>query len=235
MSKPYDAATKDLLELSPADWLTFLGQPAGKSVRLVGAELSTATTQADKVMLVEDVPPWVLHLELQANRDISLPRRLLRYNALLVGRHGWSVSSVVVLLRPAADGAELNGSYGDRHRIDGRESLFPYHIVRLWQVPVTAILAGGVGTLPLAPLAAVTQDDLPAVVRTMNERLAVEVSEETAARLWTATYVLMGLRFSKDLSARILQGVVAMEESVTYQEIVRKGMAQGWLRAWPKA
>ena len=107
MSEPYDVATKDLLELSPADWLTFLGQPAGKSVRLVGAELSTVTTQADKVMLVEDVPPWILHLELQANRDISLPRRLLRYNALLVGRHGWPVSSVVVLLRPSADGANL--------------------------------------------------------------------------------------------------------------------------------
>jgi len=45
--------------------------------------------------------------------------------------------------------------------------------------------------------------------------------------LWTATYVLMGLRYDLALAGELLKGVLAMEESVTYQEIIRKGEARG--------
>jgi predicted transposase YdaD len=46
-------------------------------------------------------------------------------------------------------------------------------------------------------------------------------------QLWTATYVLMGLRYSEELTNQLLREVGAMEESVTYQAIVRKGMQEG--------
>ena len=45
--------------------------------------------------------------------------------------------------------------------------------------------------------------------------------------LWTETYVLMGLRYNRALAAELLKGVREMEESVTYQEIIRKGKAEG--------
>src|SRR5262249_52103329 len=44
---------------------------------------------------------------------------------------------------------------------------------------------------------------------------------------WTATYVLMGLRYERELIDRLLQGVIEMEESVTYQGILEKGEARG--------
>jgi hypothetical protein len=37
----------------------------------------------------------------------------------------------------------------------------------------------------------------------------------------------MGLIHPKDLTERLLQGVIGMEESVTYQAIIQKGIAQG--------
>jgi predicted transposase YdaD len=220
VSKPYDATTKDLLETAPADWLAFLGHPAPGRVRLIDADLSTVTTAADKVFLVEEDPPWLLHLELQSGADASLPRRVLKYNVLLAERHGLPVSSSVVLLRAGAGGPELTGTYRDRHRLDGREHRFPYQV---WRQPVDAVLAGGIGTLPLAPLARVRRQELPGVIQRMRDRLAAEAPHPLAAKIWAATYVLMGLRYPEDLADRILQGVMAMEESVTYQAIVKRG------------
>ena len=48
MSKPYDAVTKRLIEMRPADWVAFLDLPPG-DVSLVDADLSTITLQADPV------------------------------------------------------------------------------------------------------------------------------------------------------------------------------------------
>src|SRR5262249_31701131 len=48
-----------------------------------------------------------------------------------------------------------------------------------------------------------------------------------AKDLWTATYVLMGLRYERELIDRLLQGVIEMEESVTYQAIIEKGIEKG--------
>jgi predicted transposase YdaD len=223
VSKPYDATTKDLLEIAPADWLAFLGHPAPGRVRLIDADLSTVTAEADKILLVEEDPPWLLHLELQSGRDESLVRRMLRYNVLLAERHGLPVSSAVILLRSGIDFPGLNGLYRDRSRLDGREHRFPYRVIRLWRQPVEAVLAGGVATLPLAPLARTRQRDLPGVVQRMQDRLASEAPRPLAAKLWAATYVLLGLRYPRALADRLLRGVLAMEESVTYQAILERG------------
>jgi predicted transposase YdaD len=100
-------------------------------------------------------------------------------------------------------------------------------VVRAWQIPVGAVLAGGLGTLPLAPLADVSEPELPGVIRQMETRIRAEAPPETAGVLWTATYVLMGLRYSEAVAERLLQGVRDMKESVTYQKIVDEGRVEG--------
>ncbi len=54
--------------------------------------------------------------------------------------------------------------------------LFEYNVVRVWELPVAQILAGDLATLPLAPITQVTAEDLPAVVRRMDERIEREAS-----------------------------------------------------------
>jgi predicted transposase YdaD len=87
-------------------------------------------------------------------------------------------------------------------------------------------LSGGLSILPLAPLAAVEEKDLPAIIRTMEHRLRQETTTAEAGKLWTATDVLMGLRYPQALVAALLQGVHAMKESVTYQAIVEEKVVQ---------
>jgi hypothetical protein len=109
----------------------------------------------------------------------------------------------------------------------GRSSLvFEYELVRLWQRPVETILAGGVGTLPLAPLCNVSRRALPGVIRRMEERIRGETSSAEAATLWTSTFLLMGLRYPPAVAAQLLQVVRAMKESSTYQAILDEGWAE---------
>jgi predicted transposase YdaD len=185
-----------------------------------------ATAFWHSVFRVRDRLPWLMHFELQVSYDAALPQRMLRYNVLLKSRHGLPVRSVVILLRPKADGPEMTGVV--RHTLADEQYLeFNYRVVRIWQKPVEEILGGGVGTLPLAPLAAVNEPELPAVIRRMKDRVRAEAPPSEEATLWTATYVLMGLRYDQALAGELLRGVRAMEESVTYQEIIKKGEAKG--------
>jgi predicted transposase YdaD len=198
-------------------------------VEEVSAELSTVTAAADKVYRINEPLAWLLHMEFQAGRDPVLPQRLLKYNVLLHDRFELPTHSAVVLLRPAADAPNLTGTLRyQRADLGGID--FTYRVVRVWEWPVEELLAGGLGTLPLAPLSAqVTEAQLPGLIQRMDERLhGVEASE--AGKLWTATYILSGLRFPKELTAQLLRGVQAMKESVTYQAIIEEGEAKGLLK-----
>jgi predicted transposase YdaD len=67
---------------------------------------------------------------------------------------------------------------------------------------------------------------LPAVLARMKQRLDREMPPEQAAELWSAAYILMGLRYDRALIQTLLQGVVTMKESVTYQAIIEEGEAR---------
>ncbi|MBY0522869.1 MAG: hypothetical protein K2R98_05705 [Gemmataceae bacterium] len=95
------------------------------------------------------------------------------------------------------------------------------------QVPPEQWLAGGLGTLPLAPLGDLPATELPGIIARMKKRIDREAPSRQATELWSATYILMGMRYPDVQIETLLQGVVAMEESVTYQKIIRKGEARG--------
>ena len=87
-------------------------------------------------------------------------------------------------------------------------------------------MPANVGLVLLAPLANVTVKALPGSVRRMAARIDSE-PEPRAAKLWTATYLLMGLRYSEELASQLLEGVQKMQESTTYQAILREGRNEG--------
>jgi predicted transposase YdaD len=229
MALPFDATLKELVETSPADWLAFLGLPAGPTT-WIESDLSAVTAQSDRVLRVETATgPWLLHLEFQSGPGGHLPRRLYRDNALLLHRHELAARSVVLLLRPAADHPNLTG---ELHLAPpgGPPWLFPYTVVRLWQQAVENLLRGGLGLLPLAPLANVGPENLLEVFRQVAARFKVEAAPDEARKLWTATYILAGLSHPREWIDRLVEGVIEMEESVTYQAIVSKGLEQGRLQ-----
>jgi len=226
MPMPFDATLKELLRYVP-DWLSRIGVVVQDPIEEISADLSNVSATADKVFRIGEEPPWLLHIESQASRDVSLPQRALKYNALLHDLVGLPVHTVAILLRREADDVGLTGtiSYQRRPELGGMQ--FAYRVVRVWEWPVEQVLAGGLGTLPLAPLSAeVTKATLPGVIQRMEARLqAAEPGE--AAKLWTATLVLSGLRFDREIMLPLLQGVRGMKESDTYQAIVEEGEIKG--------
>jgi hypothetical protein len=149
-------------------------------------------------------------------------------------RHEVPVRTSIILLRPAADGTELSGLWELRLPEGDVYNWFRYNVVRVWQQPIDEILTAGMPILPLAPISNVDRDALPGVLLAISERLIRETSPDQAATLWTATKVMMGLRYSTDeveeitrrVSAMIL-GIRGIEESSVYQDIFAKGEARG--------
>lgn len=218
------------MESQPQAWLEYAGLAVGSPVRVTVMEtdLATVTAEADRVLRVDQAAPYLAHLEFQASYDPTLGKRLLRYNVLLHYRHDLPVQSVALLLRREADGPSMTGGF--RYGVAAEPPVvdFRYQVVRVWEKPVEAALSSGLAILPLAPLAAVSPEALPEVIRRMERRIAQEAATDAeASLLWTSTYILMGLRYPPALAEQLLQGVRQMKESSTYQAILAEGRAEG--------
>jgi len=229
VSKPFDATLKRLLEESPSDWPVLAGLPRAP-VEVIDADISTVTGASDKVLRVRDRPDWIMHVEFQRGPDQGLPRRTHVYNGILEDRHELLVRSVIVLLAPSADLSNLTGVYERGFAGEPPYLRFVYQVIRVWQLPVETLLSGGFGTLPLAPISAVTREEVSAVIERIKERLRGRREQALAKDLWTATYILLGMRYDRAFAKHLLRGVMAMEESTTYQAILEEGALRGALR-----
>jgi predicted transposase YdaD len=230
MSKRFDATPKWLVEIRPTDWPAFLGV-AARAVEVVDADVSTVTAVADKVLLVRaDEGDRVQHLDFQSGPDASLPRRTHGYSALLEERHELPVESVVILLRQEANLSTITGLYErSLPNAAGPYLHFRFRVIRVWELPVETVLSAGISILPLAPISAARQNELPAVIERIKQRLDAEPDTTAVAELWTATKVLLGLRYGSEFVDKLLQGVRDMKESTTYQAIKEEGREEGRL------
>ncbi len=236
MSKPYDAATRQLIELGPIDWLRFLHVPVARpdQVRVLDSDLSSFTAEVDHAIWIGDDLPWIEHVELQAGRDPELPERICWYSALLRRKHNVPVRSSVVLLRAAADGPDLNGIHEHRDRLNQVYNQFRYNIIRVWQTPVDEVLAAGLTVLPLAPVARVDPGQLPRILTSVAQRLKAEADPATLELFWAATRILMGLRYrpgdieaiAGEIMSTIL-GIRGIEASSEYQRMFDRGKEEG--------
>ena len=142
MSKPYDSTLKSLVERYPVDWLNFCGLPPQGPVSLVDSEISTLTAAADRVIRVDESAPWLANIELQASYDSELAERTHFYSTLLSRRHGLPVQSVIVLLRPEADGLGMTGTWTRSHPRGGSYLHFSYDVIRVWSQSAEELLEG---------------------------------------------------------------------------------------------
>ena len=229
-AKPFDPTLKGLVETEPASWPVLLGRPAGLT-EAIDADIATVTGSADKVLRVSANPQYLLHLEFVAGHDSAvLPKKLLVRNALLADRHDLRVRTAAVLLRPEADSPQLTGTY--ERDFPGEEPYvrFLYQVVRVRQLSPEPLLTGGVALLPLAPISAVTEAELPGIIERIGKRVSGPRERKHAQLVWASAYILLGLRYSPGLAAQLFRGVVSMKESSTYQAILEEGRAEGLIK-----
>jgi predicted transposase YdaD len=226
-AKPYDPTLKTLVEIEPESWPVLFGY-AKAPTEAIDADIATVSGAADKVLRVAGDPAYLLHLEFVSGHDAAtLPSTLLMRHSLLEHRHQLRVRSGAVLPRPKADSPQLTGVY--ERRFPGEEPylMFRYTVVRVWQLPPEPLLSGGLALLPLAPISAVTEAELPGIIKRMEQRLSSRRGRKQASLLWGAAYILLGLRYSQALAAQLFRGVGSMKESSTYQAILQEGLEEG--------
>src|SRR3954449_3540720 len=83
MNKPFDTATKHLLETDPLAWLHIAGLP-GTSATLRDSNLTTLTADADRVLWVEGEPggSYLADIEPQSTHEEDGDERVFLYAAL---------------------------------------------------------------------------------------------------------------------------------------------------------
>jgi predicted transposase YdaD len=236
MSKKYDVTTRTIYRPRPAELLQFLRFPVLDPGQLdvLDSNVSTLSAEIDRAIRVGGPEPYIVHIEFLSGRDVGLPGRAFWYNALLARQYELPVRTVIVLLRPAADGSELTGVFEQSFPGRGPNLSFWYDVIRIWLEPPEVLLTAGLSVLPLAPVSNVAPDQLEAVVRGVAERLKREADPELMTMLWAATTVLMGLRYERAQVRALIEGVQAMifgirgiEESWVYQDMFAKAHAEG--------
>jgi predicted transposase YdaD len=228
VTRPFDPTLKTLAELSPADWLPLAGRRR-RRVTIEDSDIGTIVSGAtDKLFRIHDRPEYLLHLDFEAGHfRADLPTRLRLYNSVFEYRHLCAVLSVVALLCPEADSPQWTGMLRSSLPAEAPLGTLRYEVIRVWQIPVQQLLAGGVGTLALAPVSNVSEGEVRQVIRHMKERLSGPQAPRRAPDVWAATYVLLGLRYSDEVAHALFEEVLGMEQSATYQAIVRKGREEG--------
>lgn len=160
----FDPTIKTMVETAPPDWVRVFDQPMG-ATKIVDSDIATTIRgAADKVICVAAKPPYFLHLDFQAGHFAAhMPSSLHLRNVALRHRHGVVVVTGLVLLKPEADSRQWNGQLRSAYPGQEPETTFRYRVLRVWEHPPEVFLKG-VGTLPLAPVSAVTNAQIPEII-----------------------------------------------------------------------
>src|ERR1035438_9461837 len=110
MPLPFDATLKDLAQVSPRGLLAVFDRLPTLPVSLLNIVLSTVTTVADLVFGLGNPVQEIVHLDFQSSASATKHADILVYNALLHRQYLVPVHSIVILLRPQAAHANLNGT-----------------------------------------------------------------------------------------------------------------------------
>jgi hypothetical protein len=224
MPKPYDAALKDLIETFPADWLDAVGVPAAGPVEVLSPDLSTVTAAADILLGTGDA---VVHIDAQSGPDPELASRLLLYNVLAHRKTGLPVHTVAVLLRSEANIPD--GANEVRYSVHpAGELAFRFEVMRLWQTPMSELMARGVGLLPLAvlgrmPAGQTRRQALPGVLEEIAARTVRELPRDRATRVVTTAVILAGMHLDRDTMREVVLRLPAMIQSTAYEVFEEMG------------
>jgi len=237
MAKPFDATLNSLIDLRPGDWADVFARMAdigpGPST-VLDTDLAT-TLQADKLFRIDGERPSLMHLELEANPRLGIPRDLMRYNTLIDHQHELPVTSVLILLRPKAFASDQTGSY-QRHDVKGRLiAEFHYRVEKVWERPVEYWLSAELGVRPLAILTDEASRNLPRGVDALLESIQGRENAAELKALLASAYVLCGLRYDRETITKAFGRLnMLLEDSTTYQSIIAEGIAKGMEKGMAK-
>ncbi len=210
-----DALCKRLAEDYPEQFARWLFDVHGP-VKVEKTELSRDPIRADAVIFSSDENE-TLHTEFQTTKksDVPLPLRFLDYYVGFKRKNPKRrVRQVLVVLKPTAE--EIPDRYEDEH------TTHRYTVIKLWEQDPAELLRHE-GLLPLATLCRAESGEK------LLQEVALGIARIQARQgdVLNDARMLAGLRYNKNLVYQILKENDMLEESVVYQDILRKGKRQG--------
>ncbi len=226
MPGPWDSAGKRLLREMPQHVVTWLMRGA-TFVRTLPTELKSRNIFADGVYEVRvNDQPALMHIEFQSRQHKIMPERLMEYNVLAASENDWwPVYTFVIYLR--RDGDVPQSPLIRRLRNGEEYHRFHYAVIEMANISARQLLQMGLyGLYPLILLSKGGTE--PEVVREM----VTELTEARELELLALAYTFGGLAPGSEVYESWFKRSFAMlddilEESWTYQEIVKKGMMKG--------
>jgi len=209
---PYDNLCKRLAEQYPQAFLKWLLGSTPSQIQSLKTELSNEPIRADFVSFFQ-VDNSIVHLEFQTQPESDFPVRMLDYWVRLYRTYNCPIQQIVLFLKPT------NSPKVYLDRLELPETQHRYRVVRLWEEPPELLLSEP-GLLPLAVLT--QSNDSQQLLNQVSEALNHIENRELA----TGCYILGGLKFQEQQLINFIREEI-MEESVTYQAILRKGLEQG--------
>ncbi len=213
----FDNICKFLAETYSTDIASWL---LGESIALTQVqpqELAVEPIRADSLILLE-AEGLLLHLEFQTKADPQIPFRMLDY--WVRGKRRFpdkKIRQFVIYLRETSSNLVFQQEFQDD------STYHRFEVIRLWEQPVTNFLEY-VGMLPFAIL--VGQGDKERLLQGIAEKIDRIDDLNTRETISAATYVLAGMVLEENIIKQILRRDI-MQESVTYQAILREGRQEG--------
>jgi predicted transposase/invertase (TIGR01784 family) len=213
----FDTTCRRLAEIFPEDFASWLLGERVFLTELSPTELSIEPIRADSVMILQGLKD-ILHIEFQTDPKSDIPMRLADYRLRLHRKFpDKRIHQVVIYLRETrSDRVYLN-----YFEIPGMYAEF--NVVRLWEVPAEELMMFP-GLLPFVSLSQ-NPEPVGTLRRAVGEILRIR-DEAQQHEAMAAAYVLAGLRLDETVIRQVIRRDV-MQESVTYQAILREGREEG--------
>lgn len=181
-------------------------------IQSLKTELSNEPIRADFVSFFQ-VDHSVVHLEFQTQPESDFPVRMLDYWVRLYRSYNCPIQQIVLFLKPT------NSPRVYIDRLELPQTQHRYRVVRLWEENPEPLLREP-GLLPLAVLT--QSNDSQQLLNQVSEALNRIENPKQRRELATGCYILGGLKFQEQQLISFIREEI-MEESVTYQAILRKG------------
>jgi predicted transposase YdaD len=226
MPGPFDNATKRLLREEPQHFVSWL-VPGGIFKSNLSVELKSRNIYADGLFAITvNELPALLHTEFQTGKDGLMGERLLEYSVLASSENNWlPVYTYVIYLR--RDGDVPKSPLIRRLPCGEEVHRFYYQVIEVAKISAKQLLQRGLlGLLPLLPLT--DGGTQPEVMQEAVSTLVEAREIELLALAYTFGGLVSGNRAYDEWFERsfaMLEDI--MEESWTYQEIVKKGVEKG--------
>ncbi|MGY6529573.1 MAG: Rpn family recombination-promoting nuclease/putative transposase [Cyanobacterium sp.] len=220
----YDSVLKFIIDEYTAPILTWLfNQEITDPVEMLNTELNIEPIRADGVFFLQ-VGEKIIHLEFQTRpkSEPPLPLRMLDYWVRLYRTYklyqtNTKIEQVIIFLQKT----KSIQAYQNTFEVDN--TIHRYQVVRIWECDATPLLSQP----ELLPLAVLAKNEQPEILLSqVAERISRIEDKRKKSNITACVELLAGINYSEELIKMYLQDDL-LKESVTYQRIIREGMAEG--------